>query len=106
VLLLACEKKEGEGGSYQGILHILRGGGRLCGDIALIGILHIFSDSTHFSIVLFLTVAGEKLRRLLGTKTANRVNIVFLLSQVESHDSKSMLTCHYILYEYNTASLI
>jgi len=46
-------KKEGEGDSYVGILHILRGGGRLCGDIARIGILHIFLESTHFSIVLF-----------------------------------------------------
>jgi len=53
MLFLACEKKEGNRDSYVGILHILRGGGRLCGDIAQIGILHIFSASTHFSIVLF-----------------------------------------------------
>jgi len=49
VLFVACEKKEGEGDSYMGLLHILRGGGRLCGDIARIGILHIFTDTTHYS---------------------------------------------------------
>jgi len=47
VLFLACEKKEENGESYMGILHILRGGGRQCGDIAHVVILHIFSESTH-----------------------------------------------------------
>jgi len=49
-MFLACEKQRGERGEllYMGIMHILRGGGRLCGDIARIGILHIFSDINNF----------------------------------------------------------